>query len=49
MAKVISDQPISPGEGILLISEGVDLVPANIALAGTGGIAVDDCNEPKPC
>ena len=35
MAKVISDQPISPGEGILHHPEGVDLVPANIALAGT--------------
>ena len=35
MAKVISDQPISPGEGILHHSEGVDLIPANITLAGT--------------
>ena len=35
MAKIISDQPISPGEGILHHPEGVDLVPANIALAGT--------------
>ena len=35
MAKVISDQPISHGEGILHHPEGVDLVPANIALAGT--------------
>ena len=35
MTKVISDQPISPGEGILHHPEGVDLVPANIALAGT--------------
>lgn len=29
MAKAISDQPISPGEGILHHPEGVDLVPAN--------------------
>ena len=35
MAKVIQDQPIAPGEGILHHPEGVDLVPANIALAGT--------------
>ena len=35
MAKVISDQPIAPGEGILHHPEGVDLVPASIALAGT--------------
>ena len=35
MAKVISDQPMSHGEGILHHPEGVDLVPANIALAGT--------------
>ena len=35
MAKIIQDQPIAPGEGILHHPEGVDLVPANIALAGT--------------
>ena len=35
MAKVVSDQSISPGEGILHHPEGVDLVPSNIALAGT--------------
>ena len=35
MAKVIQDKPIEPGEGILHHPEGVDLVPANIALAGT--------------
>ena len=35
MAKVISDQPIRPSEGILHHFEGVDLIPANIALAGT--------------
>ena len=31
MAKIIQDQPIAPGEGILHHPEGVDLVPANIA------------------
>ncbi len=34
MAKVIADEPIEPGEGILHQSEGVDLVPANIELSG---------------
>ncbi len=34
MAKVITDEPIKPGEGILHQSEGVDLVPANIELSG---------------
>ena len=35
LAKIVSDQPIVPGEGILHHPEGVDLVPANISLAGT--------------
>ena len=35
MVKVIHEQSIPPGEGILHHPEGVDLVPANIALAGT--------------
>lgn len=34
MGKIISDQPIEPGEGILHHSEGVDLMPANIELSG---------------
>ncbi len=34
MGKIISDQPISPGEGILHHPEGVDLMPANIELSG---------------
>lgn len=34
MAKVMQDQPILPGEGILSHEEGVDLVPANITLSG---------------
>lgn len=34
MAKVIADEPIEPGEGILHQSEGVDLIPANIELSG---------------
>ena len=35
MAKVMDDRPLTPGEGILHHPEGVDLVPSNIALAGT--------------
>ena len=35
MANVIAEQPVDPGKGILHHPEGVDLVPANIALAGT--------------
>ena len=34
MKKIVSDQPIESGEGILHNPEGVDLVPANIELAG---------------
>ena len=34
MKKIVSDQPIESSEGILHHPEGVDLVPANIELAG---------------
>lgn len=34
MGKVISEEPISPQEGILHHAEGVDLMPANIELSG---------------
>lgn len=34
MEKVIRDQRIEPGEGILHHAEGVDLIPANIELSG---------------
>ena len=34
MAKAMNDQSISPGEGVLHHAEGVDLIPANIELAG---------------
>ena len=34
MAKAMNDQSIPPGEGILHHAEGVDLIPANIELAG---------------
>jgi len=34
MGKVLTDQPIAPGEGILHHAEGVDLMPADIQLSG---------------
>ena len=34
LARVMEEQPIAPGEGILHHEEGVDLMPANIALSG---------------
>ena len=34
MGKVLTDQPIAPGEGILHHPEGVDLMPADIQLSG---------------
>jgi len=35
MAKVMNDQQLTPGEGVLHHSEGMDLLPSSIALAGT--------------
>ena len=34
MGKILSEQPIAPGEGLLHHPEGVDLIPANIELSG---------------
>ena len=34
MGKVLNDQPIAPGEGILHHPEGVDLMPSDIQLSG---------------
>ena len=34
MGKILMDQPIQPGEGIIHHSEGVDLMPADIQLSG---------------
>lgn len=34
MGKIMSEQPIAHGEGILHHAEGIDLMPANIELAG---------------
>ncbi|NLB81082.1 MAG: ParA family protein, partial [Clostridiaceae bacterium] len=41
MRKIIDDQPIKQGEGILHHSEGVDLVPANIELSGIETVLVN--------
>jgi len=35
MSKAMNDDPILPGEGIIHHHEGIDLLPSNIALAGT--------------
>ena len=34
LGRIISDEPVSPGEGIIHHAEGVDLLPANIELSG---------------
>ena len=34
LGRIISDEPVSPGEGILHQAEAVDLLPANIELSG---------------
>ena len=34
MGKIMMENPIAPGEGILHHPEGVDLMPANIELSG---------------
>ena len=34
MGRILMDQPIRPGEGVIHHSEGVDLMPANIQLSG---------------
>ena len=47
MAKAMNDQPILPGEGILHHAEGVDLIPANIELAGLEVSLVNTMNREK--
>ena len=47
MAKAMNDQPIQPGEGILHHAEGVDLIPANIELAGLEVSLVNTMNREK--
>ena len=47
MQKAMNDQPIQPGEGILHHAEGVDLIPANIELAGLEVPLVNSMNREK--
>ena len=47
MSKAMNDQPIPPGEGISHHAEGVDLIPANIELAGLEVALVNSMNREK--
>ena len=47
MQKAMNDQPIQPGEGVLHHAEGVDLIPANIELAGLEVALVNSMNREK--
>ena len=47
MQKAMNDQSIQPGEGILNHAEGVDLIPANIELAGLEVALVNSMNREK--
>jgi len=47
LSKIILDEPIAPGEGILHHSEGVDLVPANIELSAMEMTLVGVMNREK--
>ena len=47
MQKAMNDQPIQPGEGILHHAEDVDLIPANIELAGLEVALVNSMNREK--
>ena len=47
MQKAINDQSIPPGEGILHHAEGVDLIPANIELAGLEVALVNSMSREK--
>ena len=47
MQKAMNDQSIPPGEGVLHHAEGVDLIPANIELAGLEVALVNSMNREK--
>ena len=47
LAKAMNDQPIQPGEGILHHAEGVDLISADIELAGLEVSLVNCMNREK--
>ena len=45
MGKILMDEPLRPGEGILHHPEGVDLMPADIQLSGME--VSGECHEPR--
>ena len=47
MERIMMEQPIAPGEGLLHHPEGVDLVPANIMLSGLEVSLVNAMNRKK--
>ena len=47
MGKIMTEQPIAPGEGLLHHPEGVDLMPANIMLSGLEVSLVNAMNREK--
>ena len=47
MEKIMIEQPIAPGEGLLHHPEGVDLMPANIMLSGLEVSLVNAMNREK--
>ena len=47
MQKAMHDQPVQPGEGVLHHAEGVDLIPANIELAGLEVALVNTMSREK--
>ena len=47
MAKAMNDQSIPPGDGVLHHAEGVDLIPANIELAGLEVSLINCMNREK--
>ena len=47
MQKAMNDQSIPPGEGVLHHAEGIDLIPANIELAGLEVTLVNSMNREK--
>jgi len=47
MGKVLNEEPIDPGEGLLHHDEGVDLMPANIELSGMEVLLVNAMSREK--
>ena len=47
MGRILMDEPLRPGEGILHHPEGVDLMPANIELSGTEVALVTAMNRER--